>query len=79
MSDNVSPANPFPIGTTYTPTGKGARLCTVRDYHRTYNNAGDLVRFRYVVTRELLGQTITDSDVIHTTIARALYHGFPQK
>jgi len=61
----------FPVGTTFTPVGRVARLCTVVDYHVTTNLAGEIVRTRYVATHAgPLGQTITDTDVAETTIAR---------
>ena len=62
----------FNIGTQYKTCGKHPRLCTVIDILRTYNSAGELVKTRYVATHEFLGQTITDSDVPETTVARGL-------
>lgn len=62
----------FPIGTTYTPRGKVARLHTITDVYKTYNSAGDLVRLRYVATHVFAGQTVTDYDVCDTTIAMGL-------
>ena len=59
----------FPIGTQYRTRGKSPRLCTVTDIWRTYNAAGELVRVRYVADYEFLGQTISDCDVVETTIA----------
>ena len=59
----------FSIGTQFKTRGKHPRLCTVVDILRTYNTAGDLVRIRYVATHELMGQTITEYDVVETTIA----------
>jgi hypothetical protein len=48
------------------------RVCTIVDIHRTYNQAGELVKLRYVTTHELAGRTVTDYDVVDTTIARSL-------
>jgi len=62
----------FPIGTRFALRGKGSRLATVVDVWRTYNLAGELVKLRYVATHEFAGQTVTDSDVVDTTIARGL-------
>jgi hypothetical protein len=59
----------FAIGTKYTPRGKDYQA-TVVDILKTYNSAGELVRIRYVSTHTFLGQTVTDQDVIETTIAR---------
>lgn len=59
----------FNIGTQYLSRGKYPKLCTVVDIHKTYNNAGELVKTRYVATYEFLGQTIKDSDVVDATIA----------
>lgn len=51
---------------------KHTYLCTVVDIYKTYNGANELVKIRYVATHEFMGQTITDYDVIETTIARGL-------
>ena len=61
----------FPLGTTFTPSGrKYPHLCTVTDYLVTTNLKGDIVATRYVATHSVLGQIITNSDVLDTTIAR---------
>jgi hypothetical protein len=62
----------FPIGTEFRTRGKAPKLCTVIDILRTFNSSGELVRVRYVATHELIGQTVTDSDVLETTIAMGL-------
>lgn len=62
----------FPIGTVFQTPGKHPRTCTVTDILRTYNEAGELVRVRYVAQHEFMGQTITDNDVCETSIARRL-------
>lgn len=67
----------FKIGTTFNTPGKYPRLCTVTDILRTYNNAGELVRIRYQATHEFMGQSLTDRDVIETTIARNLVEAAP--
>lgn len=59
----------FPIGTKYKTRGKFPRLCTVTDILTTYNSKGEFVKLRYVATHEFLGATITESDVVETTIA----------
>ena len=43
---------------------------TIVDIYKTYNNVNELVKVRYVVSHNFLGQTVTEHDVIHTTIAR---------
>lgn len=63
----------FAIGTQYISRGKAKNLCTVVDIHKTYNNAGDLVKMRYVATHDFLGQIVTDYDVCDTSISMALY------
>ena len=65
----------YPIGTKYTPIGKVKRECTIIDILKTYNNAGELVKIRYIATHDFMGQTVTDNDVIGTTIARGLLKG----
>lgn len=61
----------FPIGTTFTPSGrKYPHLCTVTDYLVTTNLKGVVVACRYVAIHSVLGQAITNSDVLDTTIAR---------
>lgn len=64
----------FPIGTTYAKTfgaskNSYTRNYTVTDVHRTYNNAGELVKLRYVVEHPFANQILTDYDVSDTTIA----------
>jgi hypothetical protein len=59
----------FKIGTKFHTRGKVKRLCTVIDIYRTYNEAGELVKIRYVATHEFMGQTVTDYDVVEVTIA----------
>lgn len=75
-------AHRFPIGTRYTTrhgTGRKAfsREHTIVDQLTTLNAAGDVVDLRYVCAHEFCGQTVTESDVCDTTIARALFaeHG----
>lgn len=62
----------FPIGTQYLSSGKRKDVCTVVDILKTYNNAGELVKIRYVATHPLLGQPVYDYDVVDTTIAMRL-------
>lgn len=45
---------------------------TITDILKTYNSNDELVKVRYVATHEFLGQTVTDSDICDTTIARGL-------
>jgi hypothetical protein len=62
----------FAVGTKFNTRHKPSKLCTVIDIHTTRNLAGEVVKIRYVATHELMGQTITDSDVVETTIAMGL-------
>lgn len=62
----------YPIGTKYLGGGKRKDECTVVDILKTYNNAGESVRVRYVATHQFMGQAITDYDVCAVTIARGL-------
>lgn len=62
----------YPIGTRYMSRGKHPRECTIVDVHKTYNNAGELVKTRYVSTHLFLGQVVTDYDVVQPTIAMGL-------
>lgn len=62
----------FAIGTIYQSAGKAPRLCTVVDIHRTYDNAGDLVRLEYVTIHTFAGQFVREYGVSETTIARGL-------
>jgi hypothetical protein len=65
----------FPIGTKYTVRRKGLspQEFTVTDILYTYNSKGELIKIRYVAQRQYLGQTLTDYDVLDTTIARCLF------
>jgi hypothetical protein len=60
----------YAIGTQFKTRGKAPRTCTVVDIYRTYNSNGELVKVRYVATHEFMGQTVTDYDVVETTIVR---------
>ena len=63
----------FKIGTTFTPQSrKGAGVHTVTDVLTTRNSKGEVVKIRYEATHEFMGQTLTDNDVLETTIARGL-------
>lgn len=62
----------YPIGTQFKTRGKAPKLCTVVDILKTYNNANELVKVRYVATHPFMGQNVTDYDVPATTIAMGL-------
>ena len=63
----------FPIGTQFTMrTGKVSHLCTVSDQLTVTNARGEVVRRYYHATHPFMGQTLTDHDVVDTTIARNL-------
>lgn len=59
----------FQIGQKFKTRGQFPRLCTVTDIHTTYNSKGEFVKFRYVATHDFMGQTVTDSEVVETSIA----------
>ena len=58
------------IGVVYKTRHKNPRTCIVVDRLETYNTKGELVKTRYVSEHEFLGQTVTDTDVVPTTILR---------
>jgi hypothetical protein len=60
----------YRIGQQFTTRGS-PRLYTVVDILRTYNEAGDLVRTRYLAEYEFMGQTVTE-EVLGVTIAVGL-------
>lgn len=60
----------FKIGQRYQTQGKCPRECTVTDILKTYNAVGELVSIRYVSTHQFMGRTVTNHDVVETTIAR---------
>lgn len=62
----------FPIGTQYMTRGKHPVLCTVVDQLTTTNSRGEVVRATYVTSHQFCGQTVTETDVVDTTIARGL-------
>lgn len=59
----------FQIGQQFNTRGKFPRLCTVVDILTTYNSKGELVKLRYVAIHTFMGQVVTESDVVETTIA----------
>lgn len=62
----------YPLGTMFRTRHKHPRLCTVTDILKTYNNAGELVKIRYVATYGFMNQIVTDSDVVETTITMGI-------
>lgn len=62
----------FGIGQQYWTRDKYPRLCTVVDILKTYNSQRGLVKIRYVATHKFVGQTVTDYDVVETSIARGI-------
>lgn len=62
----------YKIGTKFQTRGKFPVTCTVVDILKTYNSKNELVKVRYMATHELMGQTLTDHDVVGVTIARGL-------
>lgn len=64
----------FTIGTVFTrKRTNSAQEYTIVDILRTYNSKDELVKIRYVGECKFLGQTITDSDITDTEIARSLF------
>lgn len=72
MNGSNTPRARFPIGTQYVTRGKRKDLCTVVDILKTYNNACELVKIRYVSTHPFMGQLVYDYDVVDPTIAKNL-------
>ena len=69
----------FPIGTKFVrrdPLAASQRVRTVIDHLTTTNSKGDVVAIRYVASHSFCGQTVTESDVVDTTIARGLLPEF---
>lgn len=64
---NTLPKNKFPIGYKYIKRGKGNYTHTVIDHLTTTNIEGEITCFRYLVTHEILGQTVK-SEAVHTTL-----------
>lgn len=60
----------FEIGDTFMSSGKHKKLCTVSDIHKTYNARGELVKTTYCAFHLFMGQTVRESGICHTTIAR---------
>ena len=60
------------IGTTFLSGGKNKKLCTVNDIFKTYNSRGELVKTRYSAIHLFMGQTVTEHDIVETTIKRGL-------
>lgn len=63
---NMTPR--FAPGTTFMTRGREPKLCTITDVLTTTNLAGEVVAIRYVATHEFAGQTVTDHDVLETTV-----------
>lgn len=60
------------IGTKFRKLGRGDEVWTVVDVWKTYDNAGRLVKVRYVASRHFMRQEIFDHDVVKTTILRGI-------
>lgn len=57
------------IGTQFIKVGRKRQdVETVIDIYKTYNSKGELVKTRYVCQHTLMGQVVTDYDVLATTI-----------
>lgn len=69
------PSPRFAIGTTFKRRGVVKMydsIGTVTDVQFTFDTSGKYVKTRYVATHEKMGQTITERDIVETTIARNL-------
>ena len=63
----------FEIGTQYKSRSNRDRVSTVIDILETRSLVtGKQTKIRYVSTHEFCGQTVTDYDVLFTTIKRGL-------
>jgi hypothetical protein len=62
----------YKIGTKFKTRHRHPRLCKVVDILRTYNEAQELVRVRYVAVHLFGGQVVTDNDVVECTITMGL-------
>ena len=69
-------AHRFPIGTKYTTRGKHVQVCTVVDQLTTTNSLGKVVANSYITSHEFCGQTVTETGVADSTIARGLLSEF---
>ena len=67
----VKTAFKYPIGTQFRPVGKDY-VCTVFEHLTTRDSTGDIHKLRYWCTHVRNGQTLHDTDVVETTISRAL-------
>ena len=65
----------FPIGLQYSkkrfPKAKELTTYTILNIYTTTNEAGNIVRIRYLVAHDFLGQRVTE-ELCDTSIARAL-------
>ena len=64
----------FAVGTQYYPVRKNTYLVTITDRLTTRNEAGEVVKTRYVGTYPFMGQTVTDYEITDTEIARGLHN-----
>jgi hypothetical protein len=51
---------------------KNEKISTVIDILSTYNSKGELIRTRYIASRDYLGQDLINYDVVGTTILMSL-------
>lgn len=64
----------YKIGQKFTvKRPKYERHYEIVDIWITTNSAGEVVKMRYVAQHMLMGQVVTDYDVVETTISRALF------
>lgn len=67
----IHPELAFPIGHKFTIKRKDrTEDHEVIDHLTTTNSAGEVVKFRYMTRRMLMGQPVIDRDVPHATVCR---------
>lgn len=66
----------FSIGTKFIRYSRAEKQVeTIVDIYTTHNNAGEVVKVRYVATHEFMGQEVADYDIPEATIARSEVFG----
>ena len=60
----------YPIGTKFIRRNRNAVIETISEIYITRNSKGGFISLRYEATHLLLGQIVTDYDILETSIAR---------
>ena len=73
-AESIKRQEVYPIGLKFTmKRGKqSSRECEIIDHLTTTNAAGEVVKFRYAIAYDFMGQRMVDRDIVKTTIDRAL-------